>query len=472
MIAQPNAPTPVLTRRFPLLAVVALMVVVFAASIYANLSFAVTNKRDFEYFPPFKPYHDGNMNRHLGAEYYSIASSIVAGDGFSSPFQERKTGPTAWMPPLLTYLLAGLIWATGNDKDAVMAVMIFFQVYTIVMTGIIVLVLVWQTSHRRLAVWFATLVFLGALAYEFHACFQMTHDSWFVLFAVDLLVAAFCWFRPLGRLSVTVGWGILGGFCALVNPIVALVWGVLSLIVAVQQRAWTRFGVAALVSLVVIAPWTVRNFLVFGRLIPVKSNLAYELYQSQCLQPDGLIQQKTFDSHPYGNAGRERQEYKRLGEMAFLDRKRELFWQSVRADPLEFIDRVACRLLGTTLWYVPFNRTDPTLRPKSFWASRLIHPLPFLALLVLAGSSIWVPLHRSQWAVMAVYLLYLSPYIAASWYDRYGLALLGVKVLLVIWVVVRLLSFIPWRKPSLTRQEHPSPVARPTKQKQPVPVSG
>src|SRR5258708_5575603 len=31
-------------------------------------------------------------------------------------------------------------------------------------------------------------------------------------------------------------------------------------------------------------------------------------------QPDGLIQEKTFHRHPYASAGRERQEYKTLGE--------------------------------------------------------------------------------------------------------------------------------------------------------------
>ena len=70
-----------------------------------------------------------------------------------------------------------------------------------------------------------------------------------------------------------------------------------------RRRAWRRLALALAFAGLTLLPWTVRNFLVFGRVIPVKSNLAYELYQSQCLQPDGLITYRTFDRHPgrFGN---------------------------------------------------------------------------------------------------------------------------------------------------------------------------
>ena len=139
----------------------------------------------------------------------------------------------------------------------------------------------------------------------------------------------------------------------------------------------------------VLTPWTVRNYLVFGRLIPIKSNAAYELWQSQCVTPDGLLQpSRAFASHPYVSAGRQRQEYKTLGEMEFLDKKGELFRQSVAADPLDFIDRVACRFLGATVWYMPFNRVEETRRPWLLWVSRIVHPLPFLAAYILAGDGL------------------------------------------------------------------------------------
>ena len=237
-------------------------------------------------------------------------------------------------------------------------------------------------------------------------------------------------------------WGLFGGLCALVNPIVGLAWGGVSLGVAVRDRKVVPVGIAILVSGLTLLPWTIRNYLVFGRLIPVKSNLAYELYQSQCLQSDGLIQHSTFAKHPYVAAGRERQQYKAMGEIAFLDQKEALFWQAVRADPLDFLDRVTMRFLGVTLWYIPFNRPDEARRPWTLWASRLTHPLPFLALLLLVFSGVWRPLTQAQWVVIGVYVLYLLPYIGASYYERYGARCLGVKVFLVIWAVDRVLIVV------------------------------
>jgi hypothetical protein len=192
-----------------------------------------------------------------------------------------------------------------------------------------------------------------------------------------------------------------------------------------------------------VAPWMVRNYLVFGRWIPVKSNAAYELYQSQCLQPDGLLQAKTFQTHPYSWANRARRDYQQLGEMAFLDQKKALFWRAVQANPIDFLDRMASRFLGATLWYVPFDRNMAARRPWRFWLHRLTHPLPFLAVLILAFSSAWQPLLRVQWLVIGIYLLYLLPYIGVSYYERYAMPLLSVKVLLVLWATDRLLLL--WR---------------------------
>jgi hypothetical protein len=249
-----------------------------------------------------------------------------------------------------------------------------------------------------------------------------------------------------------------------------MAWGVMSVVVVHLNRAWARFGLTVLFAGLALTPWTVRNYLVFGRIIPVKSNLAYELYQSQCLQPDGLIQSKTFSTHPYGAGGRERSEYQAMGEIAFLDHKRELFWKAVWEDPQDFLDRATCRFLGATLWYVPFDRTEEARRPVVLLISRLSHPLPFLALLVLLFSAVWQNLHWSQWVGIGVYVLYLFPYIAVSYYERYAVPLLGVKVLLVLWAGDRLLSLWPRRIVEIEELEVCEPLAPADRPARAVPV--
>ena len=434
--------SPAGSRRGWIVAAVAVTTIVFACAIYANLALLVNNKANYKYFPPFKPFVNGNSNDHLGAEYFCIAKSLVAGEGYSSPFKER-TGPTAWMPPFLSFLTAGIIWICEGNKDAVMAVVVVLQVYTIVGTGLLVIALA-RRSTGRFGALIAAIFFIAVLLSDFRMWFQNTHDYWLILAAMDVLTAWLVFGQPLRSWRTAASWGFFGGLCAFVNPIVAMAWGVLSLPGVFRQRAWRKLGVAVAVAGLTISPWVVRNYLVFGRLIPIKSNLAYELYQSQCLQPDGLLRGGTFGSHPYASGGRERQEYIRLGEMAFLDHKSELFWKSVRADPLDFCDRVASRFLGATLWYEPLDRSDGTRRPWVLKISRVLHPLPLLAVLVLIFTSAGRPLSRAQWIVIGLYFLYLLPYIAVSYYERYAMPLLGVKVLLVVWGLDRLLS---WRAP-------------------------
>jgi hypothetical protein len=366
-----------------------------------------------------------------------MARALAAGQGFADPF-DRPTGPTAWQPPVLPLLLAGLLRACGGDRTAVMAVVLFFQACVLVGTGLLVVALARQTTGLR-AGW-AALAFLIGVLCNFSWCFQWTHDGWLVMLALDLLIAGLCWLRPLARWHTAAGWGLFGGLCALVNPIVGFTGGTLSLVLRLRDRAWARLGLSVLAAGLALAPWAIRNYLVFGRWVPVKSNLAYELYQSQCLQPDGLLQGTTFNFHPFRSTTAERQEYNALGEAGFAERKGQQFRQAVRAAPQDFFKRVVDRLLGATLWYEPFYRAQEAKRPRVLWLSRLTHPLPFLGLLVLALSAVRAPLHRVQWTVMGVYLLYLLPYVGISYYERFALPLLAAKVLLVLWAIDRLLS--------------------------------
>jgi hypothetical protein len=422
--------------------VLAVALAVLACSTYANLAWLVTNPADYRFFPPFQPGVNANLNDHLGSEYFHIAKALVAGRGFADPF-DRPTGPTAWMPPLLPAVLAGLLWLCGGDKGAVAFAVVFLQELVLVGTGALVVALVRRTCGR-VGPGVAAAVFILALVWHFRLAFQFTHDCWLVLLALNLLIAGLAWGRPLGSAWRAAGWGAFGGLCALASPVVGFTWAVLSAVTAWRGRVRARAGLALLVAGLVVAPWVGRNYLVFGRLIPVKSNLAFELYQSQCLQSDGVLEVSSIRTHPDTGENDERQEYRDLGEVRFLERKWEQFGDAVRADPWSFADRVSQRAAAATLVYVPFERAAEAERPWALWTGRLTHPLPFLAALFLLVSAARRPLHPAQWAVLGVYLAYLTPYVLTSYYDRYAFPLLGVKALLVLWAVDQL----PWWRPA------------------------
>src|SRR6266404_1592217 len=112
---RPSVQCPAPTRGIALRAALFLTVAVLVSSIYANLSFVVKDAANYRFFPPFQANVNINRNYELGGEYYQIARSLAAGDGFASPFKE-PTGPTAWMPPLLPAVLAALLWACDGNR--------------------------------------------------------------------------------------------------------------------------------------------------------------------------------------------------------------------------------------------------------------------------------------------------------------------------------------------------------------------
>jgi hypothetical protein len=112
------------------------------------------------------------------------------------------------------------------------------------------------------------------------------------------------------------------------------------------------------------------------------------------------------------------------------------------ADPLELLDRIASRFLGATLWYVPTDRASHATAAWYLWLQRLWHPLPFLGCLVLIASGSGRRRFGMDWTTIAIYALYLMPYVLVSYYPRYALPLFGAKTLLVTWALDALHSLL------------------------------
>src|SRR5262245_145936 len=179
----PRTSAPVLTRGPFLAAAIALTAAVVACSVYANLSFTVTRPADYRFFPPFERGVNANENRHLGAltEYARIGQSLVKGKGFADPFGQA-TGPTAWIPPVLPTLLAGLLWLSDCNDSFILWSVVVAQVLVLVGTGLLVLALARKTTCR-IGPGVAAAVYLAGLLCHFRLAFQWTHDCWLVLLA-------------------------------------------------------------------------------------------------------------------------------------------------------------------------------------------------------------------------------------------------------------------------------------------------
>jgi hypothetical protein len=390
----------------------------------------------------------GNLSVNLDGEYFRIARALADGKGFADPFG-APTGPTAWQAPLLPILEAAILWATDGSASSVVRVIVVLHVFVLIATGMLVIGITWQTSGQMGAV-AAAIAYAVALACNFRICFELTSDPWMNLLFLDLFLIGAYWVHPFLRRRRTIGWGALGGVAALANPVLGLVWATLTVGLAVQSGTWRRLAVTMVVAVLVVTPWMIRNYVVFGRWIPVKSNLGYELFQAQCLQPPGVLTVAAIGAHPSNGTSQERQEYERLGEPDYVARKWEQFAEAVWADPLDFLNRLASRFLCATVWYESPDAPRDARRPWLIWLNRCTHPLPFVALVVLLVVGIQGGMKALDWFVISIYVAYLSPYIVASYYDRYGLPLIGVKVLLLVCAMERLAAY--WRASTWMRK--------------------
>jgi hypothetical protein len=297
--------------------------------------------------------------------------------------------------------------------------------------------------------WLTALLIATALVSRFHLAYQFTHDAGLVMFAFDLVLIGAIWRGFFDSRRRALAWGVAGGFAALASPIVGLCWGAMTLMEARRVRALKPALLALAAAMAVLSPWIVRNAVVFHRFIPVKSNLAYELYQGQAHNEDGRLTTKVFGSHPYASAGAERFEYVEKGEMAFLDAKRTAFWSSLRENPRLFAWKVWDRTLAVGLDYSPMEPQEYERRTL-FEFCYLTHPVwLFASLSLLILLTVLTPARGAATGI-ALMACYLAPYVVISYYDRYELPVWGLKVLLLVWCLDAvgrgILGFFPNRR--------------------------
>ncbi len=399
-------------------------------------------------------------SQHLGAEYNNIAQSLVAGQGFANPFNDA-TGPTAWMPPVLPGLLAAVYWCSGGSQHAAIQLMLFVATLALWVTGLII---VHQARVFGLTL-LGFVTFVVAILANFHELLQRTHDGPLLQIVVSGLYLGLVqsWHGLNVRQAAV--WGCYGGFCALCSPIIGVTWAVMT-----AWRLWPRrssaistqvlsrsndrqslrqpqasgYRIAAFSSLIVavvasmlmITPWTIRNRVRMGHWIPIKSNGMYELWQSQCIDDDGVLEQTTCMTHPWNRNGLQRKRYAEIGEIAFVAEKGREGIQSIRNAPISFAQRIANRFVVATVLYQPFSAYHRTRQAGiPFLMKRIVFPLPFLGFVVTLIYAVRRPVPIQIQAACSIYALSLLPYVLVSYYDRYAIPLLGIKVLLVLSLV-------------------------------------
>jgi len=271
---------------------------------------------------------------HFGYEAGRIARSIVQGRGFSSPLFEN-TGPTAWMTPVYPYLVAGVFKLFGTYTKISAIVLLSLNALMSALVSVLVFLIARIDFGDRVAQW-------SGWAWVFcpYAIYFPVERIWETWLATLLLCVLFLITLNLenptkdDRPQKWILFGILWGLAALTSPALLSVLPFLAGWVIYRRhrrgRRWFAVNVVAAIAFIaVISPWFIRNYEVFHRVVPFRDNMGLVLRLGT---KGNTSYWGAYELGPWHNE-REWDEFKRLGELGYMDNKKWQAVESIRAHP-------------------------------------------------------------------------------------------------------------------------------------------
>jgi len=310
-----------------------------------------------------------------------VARSIVSGHGFGNVFAPN-TGPTAVLPPVYSYLLAGLFKVFGVEtKASVLAALSLNSLFS-ALTCIPVFLVAKKAFGERVAKWAG-----WGWAFSPYGVYYGADWAWSTCLVTLELAWLFWWAWRLEDSSHTRDWllfSLFGGLAALTEPVVLAVVPLLALWTLYRRRrngqSWTAPLLAgALGALAIMSPWLVRNYENFHRFIPVRSGFGLELY----IGNNGYSTRWVNSSLHPNHSDAELHEYERDGEMAYMDHKLQQGKAYIRSHPGWYVWMTGRRMLYMWTGYWSLSREylkDEPLDPPNIFVDTTMTILALLGL--------------------------------------------------------------------------------------------
>jgi 4-amino-4-deoxy-L-arabinose transferase-like glycosyltransferase len=210
-------------------------------------------------------------------DYLAIAESLLDGRGFAVGTIYSHT-----RPPLYPLLIAAVWSLTGRSLLALLLAQAAMSAATVVLAARLAVRL---SGSERCGI--AAAAITAADPFQVYACrLALTETLFLLLFTLALeRLASGCRPGPGSTIAIAQS-GLAMGACALTREAglpLAVAMALAATLAAGQRAARQRLVHAALFGLVVgavIAPWTVRNAVVYGELVPLSTGSGEALYAS------------------------------------------------------------------------------------------------------------------------------------------------------------------------------------------------
>lgn len=309
-----------------------------------------------------------------------IARSIASGHGFGSPFAD--TGASALLPPVYCYLVAGIFKVFGIEtKSSVLAALSLNSLFS-ALTCIPVYMLAKQALGERVAKWAG-----WGWTFSPYGIYYGADWAWSTCLVTLELACLFFFAWKLEKSSRTrhwIGFGLLGGFAALTEPVTLSVVPLLGLWTLYrrhrQRLPWKLpMFAAALAAIAVMSPWLIRNYELFHHFIPVRSGFGLELY----IGNNGYSERWVNSSLHPNHSDAELSEYERVGEMAYMDHKLRQAKDYIRSHPAGFAWMTFRRMVYMWTGYWSFDRNylkDEPLDPPNILVNTTLTVLGLVGL--------------------------------------------------------------------------------------------
>ena len=259
----------------------------------------------------------------FGCEMGRVARSIVTGQGFSSPYTQ-PTGPTALLPPVYPFLLAGVFKLFGIYTAAsALAILTLNNLFSS-FTCLPIFLIARRVFGVRVASW-------AGWIWAFFPYSVILSNLWvwetaLTTLLLTLIVLATLHIERSTSLVAWVAYGLLWGFTALTSPTVLSTLPFLA--VWVWVRHWRRGNnctgvavVASLVFLATVAPWIWRCSQTYGRFVPIRSNFGLEILVGNSDDSDNPFNWSVLPAGGNMNNPSELEKVIRVGESAYLAEK-------------------------------------------------------------------------------------------------------------------------------------------------------
>jgi 4-amino-4-deoxy-L-arabinose transferase-like glycosyltransferase len=281
-----------------------------------------------------------------GYEPSHIAASLARGEGFSSPFTQ-PSGPTAWIPPAYPWIIAGCFRLFGIFSGRALACMLALNVIGATLT----VAVLYRIGLRCFS---PEVAFGGALLWALSPdAVPMSVRIWDISLSTLFAALVVLWFlrvvEPAAPMREWVVFGILWGLTALVSTTLVAMLPLAFLVLFLRHRGRNRkqAAIALLIAIFIMAPWTVRNYARFGRLIPIRGNFGAELWAGNHPGVKGPADESV---HPLKDSG-EMHDYVSMGEARYVASRQRMAIAFIRANPRQFAALIGERLMS--FWTAP-----------------------------------------------------------------------------------------------------------------------